>query len=102
MPQGAPAAAAAPAPVAATTTAPAQQSAPAPSFFVPSLFQSDAAPESGWGKDQYIVTDGDTLSEIAERYQIEGGWPALYELNRDVIEDPDLIYPGQAITLRLL
>ena len=54
------------------------------------------------GKDQYIVTDGDTLSEIAERYDIEGGWQALYELNRDVIQDPDLIYPGQEITLRLL
>ena len=51
--------------------------------------------------DQYVIVPGDTLSEIAERYGIEGGWQALYEMNRDVIEDPDLIYPGEIITLDL-
>ena len=40
------------------------------------------------------------LWAIAARYQLPGGWPALYEANRDVVgEDPDLIYPGQIFDL---
>lgn len=51
--------------------------------------------------EQYVIMPGDTLSEIAQRYGIAGGWQALYEVNRDVIDDPDLIYPGEIITLNL-
>lgn len=50
--------------------------------------------------DTYVVQKGDSLSKIAkERYGNANQWPKIYEANKDVIKDPDLIYPGQ--TLRI-
>ncbi|MFJ8920754.1 transglycosylase family protein [Streptomyces sp. NPDC102415] len=50
--------------------------------------------------DTYVVEPGDCLSVIAERADVDGGWPALYELNREILDQgPHLIFPGQ--TLRL-
>lgn len=50
----------------------------------------------GFGKHR--VRSGDSLSEIAERQHLHGGWPSLYERNKDVIgDDPDLILPGQEL-----
>ncbi|GAA2138061.1 M23 family metallopeptidase [Streptomyces synnematoformans] len=47
------------------------------------------------------VVTGETLSGIADQHRIRGGWPALYERNRGVVgADPDLILPGQRLTLR--
>jgi len=47
----------------------------------------------------YVVRSGDTLSTIASRYQVKGGWHALYQLNTGVINDANLIFPGQRIAL---
>jgi nucleoid-associated protein YgaU len=48
----------------------------------------------------YVVVKGDSLSRIAKReYGDAQEWKRIYEANRDVIDNPDLIYPGQ--TLRL-
>jgi nucleoid-associated protein YgaU len=48
----------------------------------------------------YTVVSGDSLSRIAKReYGDANAWPRIYEANRDIIKDPDLIYPGQ--TLRI-
>jgi nucleoid-associated protein YgaU len=48
----------------------------------------------------YIVRPGDTLSEIAERELGDAGrWPEIFELNREVIDDPDRIFPDQALVL---
>jgi nucleoid-associated protein YgaU len=50
--------------------------------------------------ETYVVRQGDSLSKIAkERYGNANQWPKIYEANKDVIKDPDLIYPGQ--TLRI-
>jgi LysM repeat protein len=50
--------------------------------------------------DTYVVTAGDTLSEIADRNPRTGGWQALYERNRQLIgADPGLIFPGQRLAL---
>jgi hypothetical protein len=47
-----------------------------------------------------LVRAGDTLSTIAERLGVKGGWRSLYELNREVVgADPDLILPGQQLSL---
>jgi nucleoid-associated protein YgaU len=47
-----------------------------------------------------VVTKGDSLSAIAKReYGDVQEWRRIYDANRDIIKDPDLIYPGQ--TLRL-
>jgi nucleoid-associated protein YgaU len=48
----------------------------------------------------YVVVSGDSLSKIAKReYGDAQKWPQIYEANRDIIKDPDLIYPGQILRL---
>ena len=51
----------------------------------------------GSGKT-YVVVKGDSLSKIAKReYGDANKWRAIYEANKDIIKDPDLIYPGQEL-----
>ncbi|WP_328321317.1 transglycosylase family protein [Streptomyces sp. NBC_00388] len=48
----------------------------------------------------YTVVSGDSLSRIAEAEDVTGGWHQLYEGNRTVVgSDPDLIHPGQRLSL---
>ncbi|MGW5678278.1 transglycosylase family protein [Streptomyces sp. NPDC003860] len=50
----------------------------------------------------YTVRPGDNLWAIADAQDLPGGWPALYEANRDAVgADPDLILPGQNLDLRV-
>ncbi|MFH0241529.1 transglycosylase family protein [Streptomyces sp. HK10] len=49
----------------------------------------------------HVVAGGDTLSGIADEHDVRGGWQALYERNRTVVGgDPDLIFPGQRLSLQ--
>jgi nucleoid-associated protein YgaU len=49
-------------------------------------------------EEYYVIERGDTLSHIARRYYGEASsWPRLFEANREVIQDPDKIFPGQKI-----
>jgi LysM repeat protein len=49
---------------------------------------------------KYVVQNGDSLSSIATRFAVHGGWPALYAANRHVIgPDPDAIRPGLVLRL---
>jgi nucleoid-associated protein YgaU len=46
------------------------------------------------------VKKGDSLSKIAkDQYGDADKWRKIFEANRDQIQDPDLIHPGQ--TLRI-
>jgi len=48
----------------------------------------------------YVVQPGDTLSGIAARLAVRGGWPALYAANRPRIgPNPDVIRPGTVLVL---
>src|SRR5215467_4295945 len=48
----------------------------------------------------YAVRPGDTLSGIAARFAVRGGWPALYAANRPLIgPDPNVIRPGTVLVL---
>jgi nucleoid-associated protein YgaU len=48
----------------------------------------------------YTVQKGDSLSKIAKReYGDPQEWRRIYNANRDMIENPDLIYPGQVIRI---
>ncbi len=48
----------------------------------------------------YVVAKGDTLSSIASgQYGSAREWGRIYEANRDLIKDPDLIYPGQRLRI---
>ncbi len=51
----------------------------------------------------YTVGKGDTLSGIAKQhYGKAGAWRDIFEANRDVIDNPDRIFPGQVIKLPVL
>jgi cell wall-associated NlpC family hydrolase len=78
--------------------------APAPTF------KAERKPQPTTGKtpapsreagDSYTVKQGDWLSKIAERqYGEVSDWPRIYNANREVIgADPNLIVPGQKLTL---
>jgi LysM repeat protein len=48
----------------------------------------------------YVVAKGDTLSSIAARHKVKGGWRALWNKNKAYIGDPDFLVVGQRIALR--
>ena len=51
-------------------------------------------------EQSYTVKKGDSLSKIAKRvYGDAQQWRKIHEANRDIIENPDLIYPGQVLKL---
>ncbi|MFD7262386.1 transglycosylase family protein [Streptomyces sp. NPDC059874] len=55
------------------------------------------APKTGNGS--YEVKSGDTLGDIATANGVQGGWEKLFELNKDIVSDADLIFPGQKLKL---
>ncbi|MEV6977902.1 transglycosylase family protein [Kitasatospora sp. NPDC093806] len=73
---------------AAAPSAPAAHSAPA------------AQQQQRAGQGGYTVQAGDTLGGIATAQGVDGGWQALYDGNRGTVGgDPNLIIPGQVLTL---
>lgn len=66
--------------------------------------EEDQAADSGSAEEKtektYTVQKGDCLWTIAEKQLGDGyRWKEIYELNRDSIRDPGLIYPGQEFVL---
>ncbi len=52
--------------------------------------------------EYYIIQSGDTLSKIAKKYyQDANQYPKIFAANKEVIKDPNLIYPGQKIRIPL-
>jgi nucleoid-associated protein YgaU len=48
----------------------------------------------------YVVVSGDSLSKIAKReYGNAKEWNRIFEANRDILKDPDKIYPGQELKI---
>jgi len=48
----------------------------------------------------YEIQSGDTLSAIAKKYYGKASdYPRIFEANREVIKDANLIYPGQKIRI---
>ena len=89
----APAAPAAPvAPAAPAVEAPAAPAA-APAVEAPVA----AAPKAAAGT--YTVVPGDSLSLIASKLGVAGGYQAIAAANTDIIYNVDLIFPGQVLTI---
>ena len=51
----------------------------------------------GGGSNTYTVQAGDNLSKIGAKYGIS--WNAIFEANKDIISDPDMIHPGQELKI---
>jgi LysM repeat protein len=47
----------------------------------------------------YTVVSRDTLSSIARRFEVSGGWEELYRRNSGTIADPNYIHPGQVLVI---
>ena len=93
--ESAPASQAAPKPA-----APQQQAAPqateAPATATSGQANVVSPPKAG---ANYTVAGGDTLSKIAQTHNMQGGYLALFEKNTDVVENIDMIFPGETLTL---
>lgn len=48
---------------------------------------------------EYVVVPDDNLGEIAAEHRVAGGWQEVFDRNRDMISDPNIIYPGQQLDL---
>lgn len=46
----------------------------------------------GGDMEEYTVVQGDNLTKIGKKYGI--GWQQIYDANKDIIKNPDLIQPG--------
>jgi nucleoid-associated protein YgaU len=50
--------------------------------------------------EYYEVKSGDSLSKIAKHFYGNAmKYPVIFEANREVIKNPDLIYPGQKLRI---
>jgi len=84
---------------------------PRPDFSTVRSGGSSTAPTAGVGGSEtstpptitgrtYVVVKGDSLSKIAKReYGDANKWPKIYDANRNIITNPDLIYPGQELRI---
>ena len=58
------------------------------------------APEPEPEIEYNTIVSGDSLSKIAKaKYGKAMDYPKIFEANKEVIKDPDLIYPGQKIRI---
>ncbi len=48
--------------------------------------------EGGADTEEYTVKAGDSLSKIGAKYGVP--WKQIYEANKSLIKNPDLIHPG--------
>ncbi len=56
-----------------------------------------AGAAAGGGEHTYTVVSGDNLTKIANKYGIQ--WKAIWDHNRDILNHPDKIYPGQELKI---
>jgi nucleoid-associated protein YgaU len=87
---------AAKAPAAKAPAAKATAPQAAPKAAAPAARHAAAVPLSG---ETYTVQSGDTLSKIASKLNIAGGWQQLADANTATISNPDLVFPGQVLNL---
>lgn len=60
-------------------------------------YSESSSSSSSSSSGSYSVESGDTLGTISDQYGVS--WRDLYEANDDVISDPNMIYPGQELSI---
>ena len=70
-----------------------------PDFRSGDLVLNINAPESSasGGGQSYTVQSGDNLSKIGTKFGVS--WQKIFETNRDKLDNPDKIFPGQELTI---
>lgn len=58
--------------------------------------EGDGSSSSGSGST-YTVQAGDSLSKIGSKHGVS--WQKIFDANRDKLDDPDEIQPGQELTI---
>jgi nucleoid-associated protein YgaU len=59
-----------------------------------------ASVSGGHGQRRYTVQSGDTLSKISKQFYGEPGqYMRIFEANRNVLQDPNKIQPGQELVI---
>lgn len=76
-----------------TTEAPVQETAPAPEPAVTGVAKSNP-------KGDYKIKEGDTLTKIAKKEDVKGGFDKLMKLNDGFISNADYIVVGQKIATK--
>jgi nucleoid-associated protein YgaU len=72
---------------------------PQPDFSDVEGGSSSTAPKPA-GASTYTVAKGDSLSKIAKQlYGDAQKWRQIYEANKDIIKNPDLIQPGLVLKI---
>lgn len=73
----------------------------AASTSAPAGAESSATPSADNPYQQYhVVEKGDTLSKIADDYYGDASlYPKIFEANRDILQDPNKIKPGQKLRI---
>ncbi len=67
---------------------------------VTSHVDSTAQKIGNHAEQQHTVTSGETLSHIAKQYYGKASaWHAIYDANRDQLDNPDLIKAGQVLRI---
>lgn len=63
-------------------------------------FSNVQSGSSSTAEKVYVVVAGDSLSKIAKReYGNANDWTRIFEANKDVLKDPNKIFPGQKLRI---
>ncbi|MHA7239711.1 transglycosylase family protein [Arthrobacter sp. TMS1-12-1] len=71
----------------------------APVVQAPVVAEAPAAAPVALSGETYTIQSGDTLSSIAGKLGVVGGWQALYAANADTVVHADLIFTGHVLQL---
>jgi resuscitation-promoting factor RpfA len=83
----------------ASPTAPGVVAASRSAVRKPIASPTNTAKGGSTGHGKHVVKRGETLSSIASANHVAGGWKKLYQVNKNVVKNPNMIKVGQVLAL---